>query len=53
MPPRRRAVRRPVLAIVVAIGLLGGVAVWPNVLGVGDKVRDAARRIELIVAGSS
>ena len=50
MPPRRRrAVWRPLLAIVVALVLLGGVALWTNVLGVGDKVRDVARTIELIV----
>ncbi len=49
MPPRRRLVRRPIVAIVVAIVLIGGVAVWSNALGVGDKVRDVARRIELIV----
>jgi hypothetical protein len=40
---------RPLIALVVALALLGGVAVWSNVLGVGDKVRDVARKIELIV----
>jgi len=50
MPPRRRrSIWRPILAIAIAVILLGGVAVWSNVLGVGDKVRDVARRIELIV----
>jgi len=40
---------RPLIALVVALALLAGIAVWSNVLGVGDKVRDVARRIELIV----
>lgn len=46
---RRRPVWRPLLAIVVALVLLGGVAVWTNVLGVGDSAREVARTIELIV----
>ena len=49
MLSRRRNAWRPILAIALAVVLLGGVAVWSNALGVGDKVRDLARRIELIV----
>ena len=46
---RRRAVWRPLLAILVALFLLGGLAIWTNVLGVGDTVGDVARKIELII----
>ena len=46
---RRRPVWRPLLAIMAALVLLGSVAVWANVLGVGDKAREVARTIELIV----
>ncbi|MDP2349703.1 MAG: hypothetical protein Q8M74_00925, partial [Chloroflexota bacterium] len=49
MLSRRRNAWRPILAIALAAVLLGGVAVWSNALGVGDKVRDLARRIELVV----
>jgi hypothetical protein len=45
----RPTVWRRLVAIVIALALLGGIAVWSNVLGVGDKVRDVARKIELIV----
>jgi hypothetical protein len=31
------------------LALAGAVSVWSNVLGVGDKMRDVARKIELIV----
>ena len=40
---------RPLLAIAVALVLLGGLAVWTNVLGVGDTVGEVARKIELII----
>jgi hypothetical protein len=36
-------------AIVLAATLLGALAVWSNVLGVGDELEGVARRIELIV----
>lgn len=49
MPSRRRIRWRPILALALTVALLGGVAVWTNVLGVGDKVGALARRIELIV----
>lgn len=49
MPSRRRHAWRPIVALALAAVLLGGVAVWSNVLGVGDKARDLARRIELII----
>ena len=49
MLSRRRNAWRPILAIALAAVLLGGVAVWSNALGVGDKVRDLARRIELVI----
>ena len=48
MRSRRTAWRR-LVAIVIALALLGAVAVWSNALGVGDKVREVARKIELIV----
>ena len=48
---RRRPVRRRYLvaALLLASAMLAGLAVWSNVLGVGDKVASVARRIELIV----
>lgn len=49
MPSRRRNAWRPILTIAIAVALLGGVAVWSNALGVGDRVGDLARRIELII----
>jgi len=45
----RRSPWRLLVAIMVVLVLVGGVAVWTNVLGVGDEVRGVARRIELIV----
>ncbi len=51
MTVRRRPVRRRYLvaALLLASAMLAGLAVWSNVLGVGDKVASVARRIELIV----
>ena len=51
MTVRRRRVRRRYLvaALLLASAMLAGLAVWSNVLGVGDKVASVARRIELIV----
>ncbi len=45
----RRSPWRLLLAIMAVLVLLGGVAVWTNVLGVGDEAMGVARRIELIV----
>jgi hypothetical protein len=49
MSRRRRSAWRRLLALAIALILLGGVAIWSNALGVGDKVRDVAREIELFV----
>ncbi len=46
---RQRVPWRPVAAALVAGVLLAALAVWSNVLGVGDRFTDVARRIELIV----
>jgi hypothetical protein len=45
-PTSRRAA---VLAVILAGALLGVLAVWSNVLGVGDRLEGVARRIELLV----
>ncbi len=45
----RRTVWHRLFAIVIALALLGAIAVWSNALGVGDKVREVARKVELIV----
>jgi hypothetical protein len=45
---RRR--RRPiVVAVVLGLAMLAVLAVWSNVLGVGDRLASVAHRIELIV----
>jgi hypothetical protein len=46
---RRRSRRLAVVALLAAAGLLGIIAVWSNVLGVGDRLAGVAHRIELIV----
>lgn len=46
---RQRRSRLVVLAVVLAAVLLGILALWSNVLGVGDRLASVAHRIELIV----
>ena len=47
---RRRVHRRSiVIAALLAVVMLGGLAVWANVLNVGDRFASLARRVELIV----
>lgn len=48
--PGRRIRRRHVVAVfVLALSLLAVTAIWSNALGVGDRLKDVARKIELIV----
>jgi hypothetical protein len=46
---RRRAPWKALAAVLLALILLGLGAVWLNVLGVGDRVENLARRIELLL----
>ncbi len=48
-PHRRRRRRYAVVAVLAAAALLGILALWSNVLGVGDRLAGVAHRIELIV----
>ena len=46
---RRRVPWARVAIVMVVLAVLGVVAIWANVLGVGDRLANVARRVELII----
>jgi hypothetical protein len=45
----RRSIWRRIVVILAALTVLGGLALWSNALGLGDKAHEAIRRVELLV----
>ena len=48
-PRRHRSLAKAIAAVLLVLALVGLGAVWLNVLGVGDRVENLARRIELLL----